>query len=103
MPHGPGPPHRRRDRRPVQIAEHRARPRVDAEVLRLLAGILQRQEHRFGRRSAGMVECREQAHRGVGERVGGVGEPRRRHRPELVEVCGHQVDGLVERRRQGYL
>jgi hypothetical protein len=95
--------HRCRDRGAIEVAEDRARSRIHAEILGLLAGILDGEEHRLGGGTTGVIQRSEQCHRGFGERFGAIGEPLRGERPGFVEIGGDQVHRLVERRRQCHL
>ena len=56
LAHGPGSSHCGGNGGAVEVAQDRPGSRIDVEVLRLLASIFDRQEHRLGGRAARPVE-----------------------------------------------
>jgi hypothetical protein len=102
LAHGPGPAHRCRHGRQIEILQHRSGAGVDPEVLGLLSGVLDGEEHRFGCWATGAIQRIEQWHRLIGRSLIVIGEPLPGDGPGFVEVGGHHVHHLVEGRREGH-
>ena len=117
---------------PIQVFEHRLRSREGGEVAALLAGVLEGEEHRLGRRTGDIVQRLKEGDGlwgiifvviaveggvGVSEEVdraqrtsfhrllreAPMGQPGCWNGPLFVEVGGDQVDHLVQRAREGNL
>jgi hypothetical protein len=95
LSHRPGAADRSRNRGAVEISQNRTGAGVDVEVLRLLPGVLDRQEHGLGSRTSGAIESFEECDGLFGKGFVAVGEPLLGEWSLLVEIGDDHMDGFV--------
>ena len=89
-----------RQRRLVQILEHRAGPRIGGQSLRFLACVFDSEEKGLSRGPSDLFERIEQGYLLVGGRIAGTGHPIEWDGAAFVEIGRYQVDHLVQSGRQ---